>query len=128
MNARPKRRWYQFSLRMLLAALTIACVGFGWLGMKVRAKQRERAAAKAISELGGHVMYDYQWDSIRKRPTPIGPEWLRKWLGNDFFADVKSVNLNMAKPTDADLRRLREFPGLESLSLMSLFGSPVTDA
>ena len=30
MSAKPKRRWYQFSLRMLLAALTLAAVGAAW--------------------------------------------------------------------------------------------------
>ena|SRR5258706_10511417 len=30
MSDKPKRRWYQFSLRMLLAAVTLAAVGSAW--------------------------------------------------------------------------------------------------
>lgn len=30
MLPKPQRRWFQFSLRMLLAALTLAAIGSGW--------------------------------------------------------------------------------------------------
>jgi hypothetical protein len=30
MNAKPKHRWYQFTLRTMFVKTTIACAGFGW--------------------------------------------------------------------------------------------------
>lgn len=35
-TAKPRRRWYQISLRTLLLLVTIVSAGFAWLGYKVR--------------------------------------------------------------------------------------------
>ena len=36
MNDKPKRRWYQFSLRALIALLTASCVFFWWDPLRLR--------------------------------------------------------------------------------------------
>jgi hypothetical protein len=116
---KPKRRWFRFNLRSLLVLVTIACVGFGWLGVKVRAKQREREAVKALRDLGGEVRYDYEfnsnWSEV-ENPTPPGPEWLRELLGNDIFACAVSAHCG-PQTTDVDLRHLAAFGQLRALYL-----------
>jgi hypothetical protein len=84
----PKRRWFRFSLRTLLVFVTIASAGFGWLATKVRAKQREREAVRALLELDCDIVYAGQpfsedgimWDDYR---VPRGPKWLRNILGTN---------------------------------------------
>jgi hypothetical protein len=126
MDIKPKRRWFHYSLRTLLVLVTMACAGFGWLGVKVRAKQREREAVKAIRELGGYWIYDYEWEasSSGTRPTPPGPAWLRKLLGDDFFANVERVAFKM-QLTDSGLRHLA---GANQLKWLALSHTEVTDA
>jgi hypothetical protein len=119
MDAKPKRRWYQTSLRTLLLLVTVASAGFGWLGYKVRLAQRQQRAVEAIRELDGEVLFDYQVDSVGDPialQAPPGPEWLRRWVGQNFFASVVSVSYE-PDATDNDLRHLVEFPQLHSLFL-----------
>ena len=52
-----RRRWFRFSLRMLLVVVTVLCV---WLGFKVNAARRQKEAVEAILKAGGQVSYDYQ--------------------------------------------------------------------
>jgi hypothetical protein len=60
-NATPKLRRHQFSLRAMLVLVTISCVVFGWLGLKERAKEnaRIRRSHSLTSELGkSAILYD----------------------------------------------------------------------
>jgi Leucine rich repeat len=132
MDAKPKRRSLRYSLRTLLVFLTIACAGFGWLGMKVRAKQRESEAVKAITtQRVAFVQYDYQLDA-NWRPissaTPPGPDWLRKRLGDECFAEVVMARFYVADPEefpDSNLSHLKLFP---SLKVLDLSGTDFPDA
>jgi hypothetical protein len=86
-----KRRWYQFSLRTLMIFTLICAIGAGWFGRRMEQKRKERAAVKAITKLGGNVVYDYQ---AEKGAAPPGPKFLRDWLGEDFFTDIASVQIH----------------------------------
>jgi hypothetical protein len=128
MNAlQPKRRWLRYSLRTLLVLVTIASAGFGWLGLKVRAKHWEREAVKAIEKLGGAVAYDYECDhdgNWMEHSTPTGPVWLRMILGDAFFANVDTATFG-PQTTDEDLRCLA---ALDQLKRLYLRRTQVTDA
>jgi len=129
MNDKPKRRWFRFSLRTLLLLVTIASAGFGWLGVKVRAKQREREAVKAIQKFGGIVNYDFQYEWYEKprpshlKPIPPGPAWLRSLLGDDAFANVSQVCFP-SRSKDEDLLHLE---GLNRIRALRAGGSAITD-
>jgi hypothetical protein len=127
MDVKPERRWFHYSLRTLLLFVAIASAGFGWLGMKVRAKQREREAVKAIDNSAGYFAYGYQLDAGRNRvaPVPPGPAWLRKLVGDDFFADVEVIGCGHRQLSDKDLSHLRVLPGVKELELG---GCELTDA
>lgn len=121
---KTKRRWFRFSLRTLLLLVTIASAGFGLLGVKMRAKQRERDAVNAIHEFGGRVYYDYEWYSanraiILRSSTPPGPAFLRRILGNDLFAKVTLVDIR-TKPAEASFRQLAVLNELEGLCLCNV--------
>ena len=120
--AQPKarRRWYQFGLRTLLIGVTLAGCGFGWLGIKVQNSRQQAAVVAAIRKLGGDVLYDYQLNSdgvLDRAATPPGPAWLRAVIGDEFFMDVREVDLASTPTTDADLPLLARFPALEQLWL-----------
>jgi hypothetical protein len=127
----PKRnrRWFQFSLRSLMIVVAVVAVPCAWLGHKIEQKRRQRDAIEAIRRIGGRVEFGYQLDSngaqLAGDRQPPGALWLRKLLGDDFFADVKSVDLSGTEVRDDDLQDLDELPDLEFLELN---GTRITDA
>lgn len=128
MDDKPKRRWFSYSLRTLLVFVTIASVGFGWLGMKMRQAERQRQAIEVIQALGGAVFYDYERDFneiFNPSPTPPGPEWIRDFLGDNFFAEVTAVNLSRMNVGDDVMVQLQELPKLQRIHL---WGTKITDA
>lgn len=124
---RPKRHPFQISLRTLLLLVTLASAGFGWLGHKVRLKQRERAAVEAVRNTGGAAYYRHELDADGRfvdHPQPPGPEWLRQWLGDDLFAVPEMAGVG-SRAEDSDLRHLA---ALDQITLLNLMDTPLTDA
>ena len=151
-KARRRLRWYQFSLRTLLVLVLLASVGMSWLAVRMQRAKRQREAVEEIRRLGGEVMYDHKWiapGSSIPNPEAPGPAWLRKLLGDDFFASVTWVALgepemratgleyltwmpqfpelypHRTQVTDAALEHLKGFTKLRTLYLV---GTEVTDA
>jgi hypothetical protein len=106
---KPKRRWFQYSLRTLLVFVTVCAIPCSWLAVKLRQAERQREAATAIERLGGKVT----WDSKASGQ----PGWLRCVLGDDFFNTVVRVNLYNTHVTDAGLEHLTGFRQLQQLLL-----------
>jgi len=99
---KPKRRWYQFSLRSLLVFMLVSSVGLGWVVPRIlQAIQEERVAAE-IKNLGGYVYCD-MW-SIKS---------------------VRSVQLSRTPVTDAWLERLKK---LSQLEVLQIIRTPISDA
>ncbi|HVC97535.1 MAG TPA: hypothetical protein VND64_27885 [Pirellulales bacterium] len=117
----PKRRWAQFSLATMFVVVTLCCVGVASLGVSLHHKRRDRAAVAALRDLRFSVQYDWEDDSHGPpQAQPPGPRWARRWLGDDFFADVTYVSVIWGSHpdfTDEHLASLRAFPRLESLRL-----------
>ena len=136
-------RWrFQFSVRSLLLLAVIVAILFGWLVPERERARKQREAVAAIRALGGCVGYDYEMDRMRQRlafqagkgppeppgpPLPLGPAWRHRLLGDDFFADVITVdhprplfhsNRSGSNPiTDAWLEHIGKLPRLEELDL-----------
>ena len=73
----------------------------GWAGAFYRRLNQQRETVARIRGLGDFVQYDYQW---RKgvpdfHASPPGPKLLRKWLGDDAFAQVARVGFLGASNT-----------------------------
>jgi internalin A len=103
-----KRRWFQFSLRTLMAVVLLVafCMAIWIVPIKNRA-ERQKAVVAAIIKSGGSVIYDYQLNQHANPPTSVKPEptapaWLRGLLGDDFFTNVVVASVR----TDADLKEL----------------------
>ena len=115
-----KLRWYQFSLRSLLIFVTLWAIPCSWLGVKMKQAREQKAAVEWILGAKGFVKYDYETQGA----TPPGPAWLRRLLGDDFFAHVSRVDLMGPEITDVALERLLWLPQLEKLDL---FATQTTD-
>jgi len=152
-------RRFQFSLRTLLIVILIAGISLGIHGSR---SMRKRQATATIERLGGSIEYDYKWKGYGTsrqwydyRAEPPGPVWLRRALGENYFAEPVEIQL-FADPkmhpeqfgdreaaqiavcselqwlvlmdtsiTDAGLRHLR---ALTKLSRLDLEGTRVTEA
>ena len=101
--------------------------GMGWL---VRSARIQRAAAAAITGLGGSVMYDTEWEWNGAMGYAGSNERVRRWLsdkvGVDYFGHITVVWL-YAITTDADTA-LVPVGRLTQLQQLSLSGSSVTDS
>jgi hypothetical protein len=121
----PKRQraWLRYSLKALLCCVTIACV---WLGVWAGKAHQQRAAVRAIRELGGRVTYDHQdqsgipWEA----KTMPSENWLEGLLGVDFFHPVTMVALRNVPLKDADLAWLQ---GLDDLEYLMIDQTKITD-
>lgn len=75
----------QFSSRLLLVLVGCLCA---WLGVTANAARTQRELVKAILAAGGEVFYDWQVTddgSDSGLEHPPGPDWLRRWLGDEYF-------------------------------------------
>ena len=58
-SRKPKRRWYQFSLKWLMIVVTLFCVTVGWIGSRMRQARENRDRVAAIEaemrKIGGWV-------------------------------------------------------------------------
>jgi len=132
---RPKRRWYQFSLRTLLVFVLVLSVPLAWLAMKMQKARKEREAEKAILKAGGVIFYDS--DTSFPVPTRLHVSFVdpfRVNITDDVLVHVKELanrgermclHLGGTQVTDAGLENLK---GLTSLEELWLRDTNVTDA
>ena len=119
---KPKRCWYQYSLRTLLLFMVLCAFACSWFAVKMQQARRQREAVKAIEEASGIVVYDYELNRPPVgSPQPPGPAWMRKLLGVDFFAAAELAYLR----SDASQEHLKDLPKLKTISLWE---TQVTDA
>jgi Leucine-rich repeat (LRR) protein len=99
---KPRRRWFQFSLRTLLAVMTLAAgLAVAWR-IYVEPYRQQRQTMKLIEHLGG----SYQ--------TVAAPGWLRTLFGQDF-QNITLVNLADCDTPAAYLGQVAALPALETL-------------
>jgi len=120
MSDKPKRRWFQFSLRTLILVVTatgtVLGVGMAYVGPA----EQQRGIVQRVEGLGGRVVY-YE---------PPQNEWwgisqLRLRLSRDYFDRIEVVDLHGRPATDAEVRRLKM---LSHLRLLFLDDTQTTDA
>src|SRR4051794_33934914 len=124
--AGPMRKWFVLSLR---SAMLLVLLSGLWTGWRVNRANDQRRAVAAIRRAGGGISYDYQFSVSKGYRNPNGrpwaPAWLRKWLGDEFFQEVTSVQFIDRPVTDLDLAPLAGFDRLEEFHIT---GGPITDA
>lgn len=73
--SKPKRRWFQLSLRTLLLLVLLASTVPGWVGMEWAQRRREKLAIRWVEEMGGNVRFDsQQWRGNRVTKVAIRKE------------------------------------------------------
>src|SRR5204863_3831428 len=109
---KPKRRWFRFSLRMLLLIVTVLCV---WLGFKVNAARQQHEAIESIRRVQGSVTFDHEWSpipgfpgrySVDRGAVPPAPAWLRNLMGDELFRVVRSVEFSGLTISESDFSAL----------------------
>jgi hypothetical protein len=126
----------RFTLRVLLVALTLVCVGLGWWTQRAR---EQRQAVKRIVAAGSEVRYDMDesrslWSKWKR--------WLSRHLGADFVYGIDLVNLRdpalvgelqplphvnallitSAEVTDEHVEQVAQLHGLKSLRIGASLG------
>ena len=122
-NPKPRRRFWQYSLRTLFVLVTVFCVWFGWLTYKAN---EQRKAVAWVREMGGRAYYDYEsFDELGMNIgefEPPGPAWLDRLLGVDYRQEVEGVDL-----VDTQANDLTPLAGLKNLRWLAIRGTPVSD-
>jgi hypothetical protein len=129
------RRQFQFSVRSLLLSSVVVAVPCSWFMVEIGRATGQKELAKSLGEHSeylphdgegvgthhlegiGYGVYGPGYDNLR------GPAFLCRWLGDDFFNDVRYVSVRMI--TDEDLARLKRLPHLHSLQIR---GRKLSDA
>src|SRR5687767_3253116 len=121
--AKPSRRfWPRFTLRVLLAVLTLLCV---WLAIHTPPARRQKAIVERIEQGIGTAYYDYHYEAkddgmgAVQKVSPV-PKWLLDALGVDFFHNVTAVHTRDT-PVIADL------PQLSALQRLVIMEESLTD-
>src|SRR5436190_22000720 len=75
---RPKRRWFQFTLRTFLLVVTLVAMGLGLYVAVVAPIDARRRAALRVSSLSGRIVFEEEPDRLQPRDsiTVMAASWL----------------------------------------------------
>jgi hypothetical protein len=131
-NLRPRRRWFQYKLRTLLIAMTLASVGMSWFVARMQRAKRQREAVEAILSNGWcDVVYDndsrdvYMPDlvllnaAVTGKPPPAPPPapWIESSLGKDFCRSAVGVGIPLSHVGEM-LPAVRQLPDLQKVLIL----------
>jgi hypothetical protein len=113
-TSKPKRRWFQFSLRTLMVFVTLCAVLCSWHQYNLARKRAE--LARAADQLSTNVQQMFFGE----------PEITDAELKHfERFCQLEVLSLKNADITDAGLEHLR---GMKNLRHLYLKGTKVTDS
>ncbi|PHS11939.1 MAG: hypothetical protein COA78_08765 [Blastopirellula sp.] len=140
---------FRFSVRTLMIITALLCVGFGYLGLKMRRAQKQREVVAWVQEHRGFVnhSYNYNDEGVSNGFMSPVPLWLQNRGGEDFFFAVAGVYLSGGFNSDlTDISPLSQFKYLKVVDIqntqvtdltplahhskiikLNLAGTPVTD-
>ena len=114
----PPRRRLRFTLRLLLAGMTLLCIG---LGIWTHRAREQRRIVERIRQVEGVVFYGIGFGRF-DRPVNIFtsspvPQWLLAGIGEDFFHHADSVWLHEGKCDQQLLADIARLPRLRELHI-----------
>ena len=135
-----RRRWYQFSLRTLLASTLVFGAVLGWIAIKFENARRQRATLAAIERLGGKIEY------VFRDPPSI---WKCAFIDDEVASEVSGIQLpprrnetieclklctklkhlralNLGR-TDLEAADIADVKRLPDLATLAVFSTPVGD-
>ena len=107
----------RFTLRLLLAGVTLLCIA---LGIWTHRAREQRRIVELIQSSGGTVWYDYEFNGLTPYPNSRAPEFLVVWLGEDFFHEITLVETS-------DSKVIHELPRFRHLLELRLYNPSITD-
>ncbi|PHS18339.1 MAG: hypothetical protein COA78_02405 [Blastopirellula sp.] len=128
---------FRFSVRTLMIITALLCVGFGYLGLKMRRAQKQREVVVWVQEHRGSVEYSFRRGRMLFNPasmlgssiprfdfgkSPV-PEWLLNLFGVDFFHSVTIVDF----PYNEEISDLSPLASLTDLKKIWISSPNVTD-
>ncbi|MDB4380927.1 leucine-rich repeat domain-containing protein [Mariniblastus sp.] len=120
---KPKRRWFQLSLRTLLFLVMLASTVPGWVGLEWAQRRREKLAIGWVAEMGGNVQFNSQkWRGNRAVKVAIRKE--KNILALDY---PPSFNLLDIEVLGAPLSGLFPLEELKILTNLQRFLSLLID-
>jgi hypothetical protein len=125
-KTKPKRRWFQFSVRMLLVFVTLISIAFIWQVVKTHQleqvereavaaaeaakRQRERDAAAALVKSGAIVTWSALGATCDGKEFPVSVISVGQY-------HIMDGNTEPWIPSEADMKCLKEFSELRELDL-----------
>jgi autotransporter translocation and assembly factor TamB len=76
MEAKPKRRWFQFSLWTLMIVVTLLAVPLGYVGWQAKIVRERNTLAESLTTLG------------RTQTKNGNIPWLRRMLGDSVYDHI----------------------------------------
>ncbi len=102
--AKPRRRWFQFSLGSLLLVMTV----FGiWLGIRMDRARRQEQAVAALRERG-EVQYDSVFVNMSKQPFEVVLDATLQDTGLDWILTPDGILITTDKKAATKLAAVRE--------------------
>jgi hypothetical protein len=121
-SPKPRRRWFQFSLRTLLVGTVLLSCAFAFYKEIFYRVHQQRRLISKIEKIGGRVGYDDPYRrAVERKLDPPGSPFVRWLVGNDAYASVEHIDLRQSGATDKDLDTLTEFPKLNAVSIDNRF-------
>ena len=114
----PRRRRLRFGLRTLLLTMAIAAVLMGTAGTFLLRLNARRQAVSQARQYGWKVYLDHEirGDDGRKN-DPLGPDWVRRYLGDDAFSSVAYLRVKASKEYSKHYALISKFPNLVHLDI-----------
>jgi internalin A len=117
-ETKPKRRWYQFSIRALLIFVGLCALLCSWYAVRMRVAEQQRVAVEELRKTGAEVHYDYQGCVELDIPDREPSKLLQNIFGIDFLSYATGVRCNSGI-NPSGLRALKDLPRLRNLDLIS---------
>jgi hypothetical protein len=90
-DAKPKRRWFRFSLRTLFVLVAIAGITVGWLQLQRNLIHQRQTFLAKLPEPCRHWSHTWAWVAEHKVSSKCPPQsvsYVRKWLGDAAYYQI----------------------------------------
>src|SRR5262249_36119434 len=116
-DAKPKRRWFRFSLSSLLLLITAICL---WLGLKMNQVRSIRLVVAEMNRVNGTIVFEHEQAAPGQAPyDPPGPKWLRQIFGDEFFEEVFQIHINDDAADDQTMALIARLPQVKEVVVIS---------
>jgi hypothetical protein len=125
-KVKRRRFRFQYRLRTLLLLTVVFALFMSWFSSRMQQARRQREAIETLHRIAGDgacVQYE-GYDRAEDMPYTYNPRnwswapgWLWDLLGDDFFVDVVSADIQSGPADGSHLKCLRAFPRLKELQL-----------